>query len=223
MPVVQKRKKGKKMDSQTSDPVECTAVILAGGENKRFQGRHKALLEISGKPLVRWVYDVVSPIFREVILVSNASGYYLDWDTMIVSDLFSVRSSLTGIHTSLFTVSTPFAFVFACDTPFLQENLVKTMLGCAENKDDVIIPETSKGLEPLCAIYSVRCLKTVEKKILSGGYRIQEVFRNLRVKKIEEKELKQADPGLISFFNINTPGDLDLAKRLVKEYNLCNK
>jgi len=47
--------------------------------------------------------------------------------------------------------------------------------------------------------------------------KIQRVFGKKRIHVISEKKLRQADPDLVSFFNINRPEDLDLAKRMVAD------
>jgi len=80
---------------------------------------------------------------------------------------------------------------------------------------DVIIPETSAGLEPLCAVYSKQCLKTVEQHLVQRKLRIRQFFKTVRVKKIPEEVLRKKDPELLSFFNINTPDDLAGAEEII--------
>ena len=101
----------------------CTGVILAGGLNTRFGGEIKAFLPIGGKRLLDRIFEVFAELFEEIILVTNDPLKYLDWDLFIGSDIFSVRSSLTGIHAGIFYASKPFCFISASDTPFLQKGL----------------------------------------------------------------------------------------------------
>ena len=75
---------------------------------------------------------------------------FLDWDVHIVTDLFPVRSSLTGIHAGLFHSRTPYAFFAACDIPFLKKEVVKAVIGAITPDIDAVIPETAAGFEPLC-------------------------------------------------------------------------
>ena len=49
-----------------------------------------------------------------------------------------------------------------------------------------------------------------------GLLKIQGLFRKVRVKAVDEAVLRQADPELLSFFNINTPEDLERAQTLSK-------
>jgi len=194
----------------------CTGVILAGGMNKRFSGRDKAFLSVGGKRIIDHLYSLFDALFEDIILVTNDPYKYLEWDMNIVTDLFSVRSSLTGIHAGLFYTLNPFAFFAACDTPFLKKELVETIISSIEQRVDVVIPETPAGLEPLCAVYSKECLKPVERQIIQKKFKIEQLFKKQRVKKIPEKILREKDPDLISFFNINTPQDQEKAEKMLE-------
>ena len=101
-----------------------TGVILAGGESKRFAGKNKALLKIGGQTIFERILLVFSELFDDIILVTNEPHHYLDWNIQTVTDLFAVRSSLTGIHTGLFYTNTTHAFCVACDTPFIKKPLL---------------------------------------------------------------------------------------------------
>lgn len=194
--------------------VSCSGVILAGGLNERFSGRRKAFLTIGERRIIDVLYDVFSSVFKEIILVTNNPMDYLEWDVNIVTDVYPVRSSLTGIHTGLFYASHPYIFVTACDTPFLKRELVETIVAQIEPGDAVVIPETSEGTEQLCAAYSKTCLSLMERQIKEKRFQIKKMFRKIRVKKIPEKELRKIDPELMSFFNINTEEDLIYARSL---------
>jgi molybdopterin-guanine dinucleotide biosynthesis protein A len=193
----------------------CTGVILSGGLNTRFNGQNKAFVRVGQRRILDRLYDIFSDLFAEVILVTNDPLQFIDWDLTIVTDIFSVRSSLTGIHAGLFYTQNPFAFFSACDTPFLKRELVKSLVEQIENNTDIIMPETAAGFEPLCAIYSKRCLKQAEQHLKENKFKIQWAFRSHRIKYIPESVLLQKDPELISFFNINTPEDLVRAEELI--------
>lgn len=193
----------------------CSGVILAGGLNSRFSGRNKAMIEIDGKRILDRIYEVFSEIFEEIILVTNDPLQYRSWDMTMTSDIFSIRSSLTGIHAGLFCISNPYTFVTACDAPFLKKEMIQSLIQQITPKADVIIPETSTGLEPLCAVYSKQCLRPIERNLIEQKFRIRDIFRQLRVKKVSETFLRETDPELISFINVNTPEELDKASDIL--------
>ena len=188
-----------------------SGIILAGGENKRFGGREKAFITIHGQSILDHIYGLFSELFDEIILVTNNPEAYLKWDLNIVTDLFSLRSSLTGIHAGLFYASNQHIFVTACDTPFLHAKLVRTIIDSVEPDDDVVIPSTDNGLEPLCAVYSQRCLEHIEYQLIHKKLKIDLLFKKIRLRKIAETVLRRSDPELLSFLNINSPGDLERA------------
>jgi len=195
----------------------CTGVILAGGRNSRFSGRNKALIPVAGKRILDRIHEVFTNLFDNIILVTNDPFQYMAWDFDIVTDIFPIRSALTGIHTGLFYVPTPYAFFTACDSPFLKKELIEILLDGLEPGIDIVIPETSQGFEPLCAIYSKQCFKPIEEQLLKKSFKIQQIFHQVRVKKISENILRSVDPDLASFSNINTPDDLARAEERLSD------
>ncbi len=196
--------------------IACTGVILAGGENLRFSGKQKALMQVGGKRILDRIFDVMSGVFKDIILVTNNPGRYLEWDATIVTDLLPVRSSLTGIHTGLFYARTDYAFFTASDTPFLKKEMITAIFDGISPGIDIVMPETNHGREPLCALYSRNCLESARHSIENGRFKIMRAFRKKNVRIISEKTSRKADPRLLSFFNVNTQEDLRVAETLLR-------
>jgi len=171
---------------------------------------------VGGGRILDRLYDIYRELFDEIILVTNNPQKFLEWDLLIVSDLFPIRSSLTGIHAGLFYMTNPYAFVSACDTPFLKKEMVEIIIGKIEAQIDIVMPQTSAGFEPLCAAYSKRCLEAAQNHLEQEKLKVIKAFRKSRIKTISEKVLRKIDPGLQSFFNINTPEDLQRAEEMAK-------
>jgi molybdopterin-guanine dinucleotide biosynthesis protein A len=197
----------------------CTGVILAGGRNTRFSGRDKALVRVGEKRIIDYIFSVFKSLFEEIIIVTNQPLQYLEWDALIVTDIYPIRSSLTGIHAGLFYASTPYAFFTACDTPFIKKELIETVIARIEPGMEAIIPEISVGLEPLCAVYARSSLKRIEQHLAEDKLKIQWVFKKDRIKKISEAEILDKDPQLLSFFNVNSPRELEKAELLASRIN----
>ena len=193
----------------------CSGVILAGGLATRYGGENKAFLKVGGMQILDRLFDLFSELFDEIILVTNRPRDFLEWDALIVTDVFPVRSSLTGIHAGLFYASHPFAFFSACDTPFLKREIIETVLSEIEPGADLVLPRTSAGFEPLCAAYSRRCLKPAEDHLRANKFKIHLALKGCRIKTIPEDRLRAKDPGLVSFFNVNTPQDLERAEQML--------
>jgi len=212
----------------------CSGVILAGGLNIRFNRLNKALATIGNEKILENVLRVFRALFDEIILVTNTPLLYAAWDVSIVTDIYPVRTPLTGIYSGLLYAANPHIFVAACDAPFLQKELVRTVLDNIDTHADIFLPETGKGIEPLCAAYSKKCLPHIERvliqqvetdsiaentkeRILKQSLKIRSFFDQVRVKTIDEAQLRAKDPNLISFFNINTPDDLARALEMVPQ------
>ena len=196
----------------------CTGILLAGGESKRFNGTEKSNLMIGQSRIIDRLMAVFQALFTNIIIVSNQPRTFLEWDALIVTDIYKIRSSLTGIHTGLFYTQTEHAFIAACDAPFLNIDLVTMLCGYIDHQTDVIIPKTKLGYEPLCAIYSPRILPPVQNALDRHQLKISRLFRKLAVKEIPESVIRKIDPDLISFYNINTPKDLELANRKLSNH-----
>ncbi|MCF8110918.1 MAG: molybdenum cofactor guanylyltransferase [Desulfobacteraceae bacterium] len=194
----------------------CSGVILAGGRSSRFDGADKAFFELGGLPMIRWVTDLFCRVFPETMLVTNDPLRHLKWDVSLFSDLFPAKSSLTGIHAGLFYAQTPWIFVAACDTPFIRESVVDLVLSEIEAGLSAVIPQTPYGMEPLCAAYAKKSLQAVERAVRKEKFKINRAFKSLKVKKIPESRVMEADPELASFFNVNTDADLQEARAGLK-------
>ena len=192
----------------------CTAVILSGGNNSRFLEKNKAFINIGGRSILDHIYSALDGLFEEIILVTNDSISYIDWNLTVVPDLYPVRSSLTGLHAGLYFAATPYIFVTACDAPFINRKLIKTIFDSIEPGFDAIIPETDYGIEPLFAVYSKKCTEPVKRQIDTQKYKIRSLFKHIKTKYVPEKILREKDPDLLSFININTPEDLKKAVTL---------
>ena len=177
----------------------CTGVILAGGQNKRFAGTNKAFEHVGKASIFDHIYGIFRELFDQTLLVTNHPEKYMAWDIPMATDLFDVRSSLTGLHTGLFYTTTPYAFFAACDTPFLKKEMVQMVLNAIEANLDIVVPHTELGFEPLCAAYSRHCLKPVQAQLKKKQLQIQRLFKTMRTLEIPETSLRKIDPDLISF------------------------
>ena len=166
--------------------LECTGVILAGGQNKRFAGMDKAFERVGKSSIFEHIYGIFRELFDQILLVTNHPEKFMAWDIPMAADLFDFRSSLTGLHTGLFYTSTPYAFFAACDTPFLKKEMIQAVLNAVEPNLDIVVPQTELGFEPLCAAYSRQCLKPVQLQLEKKQLQIQRLFKTMRTQKIPE-------------------------------------
>jgi molybdopterin-guanine dinucleotide biosynthesis protein A len=186
-------------------PLHCSAVILAGGLNTRMGGRNKAFLKLDGETLLNRILTTLESIFKEIILVARDARDYGEQPCRVVEDIIDVRSSLTGVHAGLSNTTNEYIFAVPCDAPFLMPALVRLMLNEIDGQSDVIVPVYDQHYEPLCAVYGRRCLPKVEALLGRGDLTIYHLYDHIRLKTIPAEQIRQADPLMASFFNVNTP------------------
>lgn len=201
---------------------DFTGVILAGGLNSRMQGRNKAFLELDGQTIMQRQLTLLKKLFPQVIIVSRDPEIYRDCGCRVVKDIYNYRSSMTGLHAGLHYMETPYAFVTACDSPFVTENMIRLIVEQTEPQNDWVLPAYENHYEPLCAVYGKRCEPHLAKLLEAGRVSILELFNLVNVKYIQEVELRKADPEFYSFININTPEQLTAARELNSLTNLYN-
>jgi molybdopterin-guanine dinucleotide biosynthesis protein A len=183
-----------------------TGLILLGGKSSRY-GSNKALVEIDGVRLVDRVAGVMKSIFHRLILVTNTPEEYAYLQIPMVEDLIKGLGPMGGVYTGLMTLSDELGFFVACDMPFLSESLIRHMVDVRDDFD-AVVPRMDWMLEPLHALYSKKCLSVIQEAIEQHQHQIVKCLAGMRVRYVDEKELRSWDPDLRSFFNINKPQDL---------------
>lgn len=192
-------------------PTGFTGVILSGGMSRRM-GQDKAFIEIGGLPIIGRIQTVFSQLFDETIIIANDKAPYLALGSRVYRDLVPERGALGGLYTGLWFASFPYAFCVASDMPFLKESLIAFLMGRLQD-EDVLVPRTADGLQPLHAFYSKHCLGAVKQVLDEGKLRILDFYDLVRTKEVGEAEFHDLDPDRESFINVNTPGELERIRR----------
>jgi molybdopterin-guanine dinucleotide biosynthesis protein A len=196
---------------------KITGIILSGGKSRRM-GENKAFIEIGGVPIIQIIYTLFKELFQEVIIVTNQIELFNNFDSKIYSDLLPNKGVLGGLYTGIFFSTFRYSFCVACDMPFIKQSLVQYLIKHMED-EDVIVPRTKDGLQPLHAIYSKHCLDPIKIIIEQGKYKIIDFYHMVKVKIVEENDFVSLDPLRESFINVNTPEEL-LSITKVKESHL---
>jgi len=194
---------------------EMVGAVLVGGKSSRY-GQNKALEIFQGERLIDRQVRKVQALFPEVLVITNEPGDYLHLEVTILRDVIPGLGPLGGIYTGLLFAQGKSVFVTACDMPFLQPAVVNHMVQLSRN-NDVVVPEKEEGLEPLHAIYSARCLPHIKKMLDQRKFQVISFFPAVKVCRLSHEELGKLDPHGVSFFNINTPDDMDRARELLEE------
>jgi molybdopterin-guanine dinucleotide biosynthesis protein A len=196
--------------------LNISSIILAGGKSTRL-GHDKVLETVGNTSLLEQVASCIDPLSKEIIIVTAKERTFSQLANRpkikIVSDIFPGQGSLGGIYTGLVKSDSFYNLVVAADMPFVNAPLLKYMIGICEGYD-FVLPRVNGLFEPLHAIYSKNCITPIEALLNQGKKVIVELFKYVKVKYIEADEVDKFDPQHLSFFNINTKEELELAKKI---------
>ena len=194
-----------------------SAIILGGGRSSRL-GQDKISLIIAGENLLERTVRQLSQLSDELILVlaqeqQNPISKSFP-NVKVATDSHSGKGPLIGIYAGLKIATDDYCFAVACDMPFLNTELLRYMMNISHDFD-AIIPCIEGEVEPLHAVYSRSCLKIIGKMIESDDLKVRNLLEQVKVRYVEESEIKPFDPEHLSWFNINTPDDLQRAKEIM--------
>jgi molybdopterin-guanine dinucleotide biosynthesis protein A len=200
------------------DGSPVTGIILAGGRSRRL-GRDKAVEPFGGQPLIRRVIERVAALTDEIVVVvadaARGQALPLAAEHRVAVDIYPEGGSLGGIFSGLSAANTDWSLVVACDMPFLSVPLLERMLGL-RGDSDAVVPRPGAFPEPTHALYSRACLPYIEARLQASDLKISGFFDDVRVRYLDEGEVRQFDPELLSFFNVNSPEDLVRAHALAE-------
>ena len=190
------------------------AIVLAGGSSRRM-GRPKALVPVGGEPLVRRVATVAQAVADEVVVASRGRlakriESVLPPGVRVVRDRRRIRTPLAGLEAGARASHAPYVAVLACDLPFLREGILRHLFRKARG-GDAAVPQWPDGrIEPLAAVYRRFSLRAAVLASLRAGERsnVEMISRLHRVRFVPTSALRNVDPRLRSFRNINTRADL---------------
>jgi len=189
--------------------MSVVGVVLAGGRSSRF-GRDKALLEIGGETLLQRTVATLRAACGDVLIVGPPERGIQAPGTPVLQDERPGVGPLGGIATALRARPGAAALVVAVDMPFLNLALLKQLVALSVDAD-VVLPVVDGRGQQLHAVYGQRCLAEIDAQIATGDYKIDRFFSNIRVRRVEEAELRRFDPMLRAFQNVNTPAAWEAA------------
>ena len=188
--------------------MDYACAILAGGESTRM-GQDKATLKAGETTLIRAVFEKVSRVFNDIMVISSVHERFEGVNAPVYRDILPVKVTMTGIVSALIYSKKPYVFIVGCDMPFLSEDAIQYVLKEADSGQAIVIPKVKLGLEPLHAVYSRSCLSPFLRLMDRECFRIPDVLPFVSVKKLKEGPVFFVD-GRSVFTNVNTPRDLEM-------------
>ncbi|MGQ0561857.1 MAG: molybdenum cofactor guanylyltransferase, partial [Gemmatimonadota bacterium] len=196
-------------------------VVMAGGRNTRF-GDLKAYAEIGGRPIIERVIAALRHVTSDVVVIANDAAAYAPLGLAVRRDAVQTGSALAGVLTALCWSEERGAagiVTIACDMPFASGALLACIVATArETNADVVAPESGgpRGVEPLFAFYSRRCIPAIEAAIARGDQRMIGFHDAVRVVPIGIDAVRAFGEPPVLFMNVNTREELARAQDLAQ-------
>lgn len=185
-------------------PMNVTAALLAGGKSSRM-GTDKAFLTINGTALIGRVADVLKRVFDSVIVIADHGERYAFLQLPCYPDIVHDAGPLAGIHAALVHSATSHVFIASCDTPFLNETMIREVLSRAYAHTVTIVSDGTR-VQPLFGVYPTALRTEIEQSLLSGKRSVSGWLEGTGVAVLDFSHFAS------QLQNINTPEQWEKAK-----------
>lgn len=198
-------------------PRPVSAIILAGGQARRFKGEDKGLLRLDGRPLAAWVAQRLGGQAAEILISANRNlaDYGALGHTVVPDHLPGQPGPLAGLLACARTAREEWLLSVPCDVPFLPLDLVMRLHNHALTSHLPLVRAADETGTHFAVMLAHRDLMSDLAEFVAGGGRQVQAWQ-------ERHPLETlyfgADP--YAFLNINTQDDLKTAERVASRYRI---
>lgn len=202
-----------------------TGVIVAGGRSTRFGDQDKATASLAGTPMIRRVADrlvdcvdalVVNCRPDQVAAIETALAGYPHRVT-VAEDREPDQGPMAGIRTGLRAVDSEYAFVAACDMPFIDPLFVDYLFERAAgdqspDSHDAAVPRLGdEWFQTTHAVYRATPMADAcDRALAEGEHKIIVPLFDLDYVVVDEPAVREHG-SLETFENINTQAEFEAA------------
>jgi molybdopterin-guanine dinucleotide biosynthesis protein A len=137
----------------------------------------------------------------------------LDDRVEVAVDCVKGFGPLAGLVTAFTRSRSEWVLAVAADMPLLKPEVISLLWECRGDAD-AVVPSTHRGLEPLLALYNVRCFGAALDVLGTSKGGPRRLLDLVDIVKVTEDQLRAVDPSLDSLVNVNTPADAVRAARM---------
>ena len=195
---------------------DITGLILAGGRGRRLGGRNKALLRTGGQTLLARLHAELAPRVARVLVSVAEPAPWTELPTLV--DPEPDLGPLCGIAAGL-ARAPGWLLAVAVDMPCLQGAVLDLLLGrldAATARRGADHPELDAvGFwldgwpQPLMALWGPRSAPVVQRRLAARQLKVAAALQDpeLTVAWVDEAAVRQVDPTLRAFANVNDERD----------------
>jgi Molybdopterin-guanine dinucleotide biosynthesis protein A len=199
---------------------ERVCVVLAGGPGSRLGGG-KPFRRVKGLRLIDLALKKAAVICQHRIVVATHLSSLTDVPCELIADRWPGQGPLAAIVTAMLDYPAQTYLILPVDAPLLSLNLLRLVI--EYGRDQVAaVPHSPGGLEPLMAQYSRKCLPAAQRMLEQGELRPRIFLPMVGARIIPQEEVNRADPGGLSFLNVNYPEDLARVREIAQTSGLID-
>jgi molybdopterin-guanine dinucleotide biosynthesis protein A len=185
-----------------------TGVILAGGQNRRMDGRSKAQLSLNGESLIERQIRIMQTICSEIIIVSRDKKDFtpfLDQGIKLQEDEIPGKGPLSGMHSAFAKSANKDIWVTACDMPYISAKAAEFMTRMKlDLQCSAVIPLVDNRIHPLHGIYDKHCMPVIETLLKAGNYKVMAMLETVHSEILDAAVFVEQQIDLRFVTNINT-------------------
>ncbi|MBT3269131.1 molybdenum cofactor guanylyltransferase [Candidatus Poribacteria bacterium] len=189
-----------------------TGILPAGGRSRRM-GVDKALIDLVGESVISRILRQLRKCADETYIVGDRPERFTDLGVRVLPDDIPGLGAIGGIATGLRAAGEGIVVCVACDMPFVDAGLMQHLVDAVGSAAGAIV-QTPHGYEPLCAAYRAEILPGVQEMIRDSELAAQAIARRMDLTTVDEADLVASGLDPRRLFNMNTPDDLEDARKL---------
>ncbi len=181
---------------------QITGVILAGGRATRMGGADKGLVQVNGRPMIRWVIDVLRPQVADLLVNANRNlEAYRAFGYPVIDDGDrEFRGPLAGIASGLRAAAGRYVVFAPCDSPLVCSDLVSRLhAALSAAGTPIAVAHDGRRLQPVFVLLERALRDDLMRYLDSGGRKIDAWYAEHGYAHADFSDV--AD----SFANINSP------------------
>ena len=174
-------------------------------------GRDKASLPFGGESMLSRAVRIARLASDDVLLVGPMTA-----EASQARDLVDPgQGPLVALAMALRSARESHVLLLACDMPLVVPAMPRHLRALAGDSD-ACVPRVGGIAVPTCAIYRRDIADVADALVARGGRSLRALLEVIRVRWVEEEELRAVDPDLASFIDCDTPEDYARALKFAR-------
>ena len=190
---------------------QVTAVIIAGGKGRRFQGEDKGLILFHGRTIVARIVEQLSEQIPSIVINANRNlAQYRQFNVPVIADeLSDYQGPLAGILMAMQWAQIEkqrHIIVLPCDAPFVCPHYVQRMMQALarDRLADIAVAFDGDRSQPLHAMITVSLQDNLKDYIKSGGRKVGHWYSQQKMVLVDFSDSAEM------FQNINSADELTM-------------